>query len=147
MTESTKGALASTGKVIVADSGGLSSLQGIAHFTENQLLQNSTSALLNKALGREGSLGDAVQKSLVNAFTAYGFNLVGDIGVSNHVKDGGLEKIGLHALMGGLSSLAAGGDFKTGALAAGVNVADKWGQNTFRKHSENVVCPLFTAPR
>ncbi|SEO95786.1 DUF637 domain-containing protein [Pseudomonas sp. ok266] len=123
LTESTKGALANTGKVIVADSGGLSSLQGIAHFTENQLLQNSTSALLNKALGREGSLGDAVQKSLVNAFTAYGFNLVGDIGVRNHLEDGGLEKIGLHALMGGLSSLAAGGDFKTGALAAGVNEA------------------------
>ncbi|WP_192551905.1 DUF637 domain-containing protein [Pseudomonas sp. IzPS59] len=123
LTESTKGALANTGKVIVADSGGLSSLQGIAHFTENQLLQNSTSALLNKALGREGSLGDAVQKSLVNAFTAYGFNLVGDIGASNHLQDGGLEKIGLHALMGGLSSLAAGGDFKTGALAAGVNEA------------------------
>ncbi|WP_460064180.1 two-partner secretion domain-containing protein [Pseudomonas sp. S2_H08] len=123
LTESTKGALANTGKVIVADSGGLSSLQGIAHFTENQLLQNSTSALLNKALGREGSLGDAVQKSLVNAFTAYGFNLVGDIGVSKHLEDGGLEKIGLHALMGGLSSMAAGGDFKTGALAAGVNEA------------------------
>lgn len=115
MTESTKGALANTGKVIVADSGGLSSLQGIAHFTENQLLQNSTSALLNKALGSEGSegsegsLGDAVQKNLVSAFTAYGFNLVGDIGVSNHLKDGGLEKIDLHALMGGLSSLAWGG--------------------------------------
>ena len=123
LANSTNGALANTGKVIVADSGGLSSLQGIAHFTENQLLQNSTSALLNKALGREGSLGDAVQKSLVNAFTAYGFNLVGDIGVSNHLQDGGLEKIGLHALMGGLSSLAAGGDFKTGALAAGVNEA------------------------
>lgn len=86
-------------------------------------MQNSTSALLNKALGREGSLGDAVQKSLVNAFTDYGFNLVGDIGVSNHLEDGGLEKIGLHALMGGLSSMAAGGDFKTGALAAGVNEA------------------------
>ncbi|QAX84764.1 filamentous hemagglutinin [Pseudomonas sp. DTU12.3] len=123
LANSTNGALANTGKVIVADSGGLSSLQGIAHFTENQLLQNSTSALLNKALGREGSLGDAVQKSLVNAFTAYGFNLVGDIGVSNHLQDGGLEKIGLHALMGGLSSLAAGGDFKTGALAAGINEA------------------------
>ncbi|AWA40048.1 two-partner secretion domain-containing protein [Pseudomonas sp. 22105] len=123
LTESTKGALANTGKVVVADSGGLSSLQGIAHFTENQLLQNSTSALLNKALGREGSLNDAVQKSLVNAFTAYGFNLVGDIGVSNHLQEGGLEKIGLHALMGGLSSLASGGDFKTGALAAGVNEA------------------------
>ncbi len=23
-------------------------------------------------------------------------------------------------------------------------LANKWGQTTFRKHSENVVCPLFT---
>ncbi|MEB0128656.1 hypothetical protein, partial [Pseudomonas sp. CCC1.2] len=37
--------------------------------------------------------------------------------------DGGLAKIGLHALMGGLASIAGGGDFKTGAMAAGVNEA------------------------
>ncbi|MEO8641314.1 hemagglutinin repeat-containing protein [Pseudomonas sp.] len=123
LTDSTNGALANTGKVLVASPGGLSSLQGIAQFTENQLLQNSTSALLNKALGRDGNLGDALQNSLVSAFTAYGFNLVGDIGVDNHLQDGGLAKIGLHALMGGLASVAAGGDFKSGALAAGVNEA------------------------
>jgi hypothetical protein len=56
-------------------------------------------------------------KTAVSAFTAYGFNLVGDTGLPH----GGLAKIGLHALMGGLASTAAGGDFKTGALAAGVN--------------------------
>ncbi|MEB0089559.1 DUF637 domain-containing protein, partial [Pseudomonas sp. 10B1] len=76
-----------------------------------------------KALGRDGSLSDALQNSLVNAFKAYGFNLVGDIGVDNHLPDGGLAKIGLHALMGGLASIAGGGDFKTGAMAAGVNEA------------------------
>lgn len=43
--------------------------------------------------------------------------------MDNHLQDGGLTKIGLHALMGGLASIAAGGDFKTGALAAGVNEA------------------------
>jgi filamentous hemagglutinin len=123
VTDSTSGALANTGKVLVASPGGLSSLQGITQFTENQLLQNTTSALLNKALGRDGNLGDALQKSLVSAFTAYGFNLVGDIGVDNHLQDGGVAKIGLHALMGGLASVAAGGDFKSGALAAGVNEA------------------------
>ncbi|WP_407074123.1 polymorphic toxin type 10 domain-containing protein [Pseudomonas sp. CCC3.2] len=123
VTDSTKGALANTGKVIVSSPGGLSSLQGVTQFTENQLLQNTTSALLNKALGRDGSLSDALQNSLVSAFTAYGFNLVGDIGVDNHLPDGGLAKIGLHALMGGLASIAGGGDFKTGAMAAGVNEA------------------------
>ncbi|MDI3275899.1 DUF637 domain-containing protein, partial [Pseudomonas sp. AL03] len=123
LTDSTNGALANTGKVVVSNSGGLSSLEGIAQFTANQALQNSTSALLNKALGRDGSLGDALQSSLVNAFAAYGFNLVGDISVENSLPNGGLAKIGLHAVMGGLASLAAGGDFKTGALAAGVNEA------------------------
>ncbi|WP_367372617.1 DUF637 domain-containing protein [Pseudomonas lini] len=123
LTDSTNGALANTGKVVVSNSGGLSSLEGIAQFTANQALQNTTSALLNKALGRDGSLGDALQSSLVNAFAAYGFNLVGDIGLQNGLPDGGLAKIGLHAVMGGLASLAAGGDFKTGALAAGVNEA------------------------
>ncbi|MBD9547759.1 deaminase domain-containing protein [Pseudomonas sp. PDM01] len=123
LTDSTKGVLANTGKVVVNNSGGLSSLGGIAQFTANQALQNTTSALLNKALGREGSLSDALQSSLVNAFAAYGFNLVGDIGLQNDLPEGGLAKIGLHAVMGGLASLAAGGDFKTGALAAGVNEA------------------------
>ncbi|ANI60978.1 hypothetical protein PGR6_34050 [Pseudomonas sp. GR 6-02] len=123
LTDSTNGALANTGKVVVSNPGGLSSLGGIAQFTANQALQNSTSALLNKALGRDGSLGDALQSSLVNAFAAYGFNLVGDISVENNLPNGGLAKIGLHAVMGGLASLVAGGDFKTGALAAGVNEA------------------------
>jgi filamentous hemagglutinin len=63
LTDSTNGALANTGKVLVADSRGLSSLQGISQFTENQLLQNTTSAVLNKALGRDGSLSDAMQNS------------------------------------------------------------------------------------
>ncbi|MHC8393464.1 two-partner secretion domain-containing protein [Pseudomonas sp. LB3P93] len=119
LTESTSGALANTGKVVVSNPGGLSSLGGLGQFAANQALQNTTSALLNKALGRDGSLGDALQNSLVSAFTAYGFNLVGNTGLP----DGGLAKIGLHALMGGLAAVAAGSDFKTGALAAGLNEA------------------------
>ncbi|VVP60635.1 DUF637 domain-containing protein [Pseudomonas fluorescens] len=119
LTDSTSGALANTGKVVVSNPGGLGSLEGLGRFAANQALQNTTSAVLNKALGRDGSLGDALQNSLVNAFAAYGFNLVGDTGLP----DSGLAKIGLHALMGGLASLAAGEDFKTGALAAGINEA------------------------
>jgi filamentous hemagglutinin len=123
LTDSTTGAIANTGKVVLSNSGGLSTLNGVAQFTANQALQNGTAALLNRALGRDGSLSDALQSSLVNAFAAYGFNLVGDISLYNNLADGGLAKIGLHAVMGGLASLAAGGDFKTGALAAGVNEA------------------------
>ncbi|HEJ6403203.1 TPA: filamentous hemagglutinin N-terminal domain-containing protein [Pseudomonas aeruginosa] len=123
LTDSTSGALANGGKVAVSNPGGLSSWQGVGQFAANQALQNTTSAVLNKALGRDGSLGDALQTSLANTFAAFGFNLVGDIGQANNLQEGGLTKIGLHAVMGGLAAEAAGGDFKTGALAAGVNEA------------------------
>ena len=107
----------------MSNPGGLSSWQGVGQFATNQMLQNTTSAVLNKALGRDGSLGDALQSSLANTFAAFGFNLVGDIGQANNLQEGGLSKIGLHAVMGGLAAEAAGGDFKTGALAAGINEA------------------------
>ncbi|MFU4624928.1 DUF637 domain-containing protein, partial [Pseudomonas aeruginosa] len=94
----------------------------VGQFTSNQLLQNGTSVLLDRALGGKGSLGDALQNSLANAFAAYGFNLIGDT-THGVLDDGSLGKIGLHALMGGLAAEAAGGDFRTGALAAGVNEA------------------------
>ncbi len=100
----------------------LSTWQGVGQFTANQVLQNGTSAILTKALGGEASLGDALQSSLANAFAAYGFNMIGDVS-KNRFADGGITKTGLHALMGGLAAEAAGGDFRTGALAAGVNEA------------------------
>ena len=126
LTDATNGALANTGAVGVANaSGGLSSLQGVGQFAANQMLQNSTSAVLNKMLGREGSLGDALQASLANTFAAAGFNLIGDLTSATNwdLKDGSPTKIALHAVMGGLAAEAAGGSFKTGALAAGVNEA------------------------
>ncbi|RZI73484.1 MAG: filamentous hemagglutinin N-terminal domain-containing protein [Pseudomonas sp.] len=106
----------------VASASPLSTWQGVGQFTANQVLQNGTSAILTKALGGEASLGDALQSSLANAFAAYGFNMIGDVS-KNRFADGGITKIGLHALMGGLAAEAAGGDFRTGALAAGVNEA------------------------
>lgn len=117
------GALANSGAVVPA--GGLSSWSGVGQFAANQALQNGTSTLLNKALGQGGSLGDALQTTLANTFAAAGFNFVGDISMPDQMalKDGSLAKIGLHAVMGGLAAEAAGGDFKTGALAAGINEA------------------------
>ncbi|HDV4112650.1 TPA: DUF637 domain-containing protein, partial [Pseudomonas aeruginosa] len=116
----TSTALPNTGAV--APAAGLGTWQGVGQFTSNQLLQNGTSVLLDRALGGKGSLGDALQNSLANAFAAYGFNLIGDT-THGVLDDGSLGKIGLHALMGGLAAEAAGGDFRTGALAAGVNEA------------------------
>ncbi|MFG9067237.1 DUF637 domain-containing protein, partial [Pseudomonas aeruginosa] len=116
----TSTALPNTGAV--APAAGLGTWQGVGQFTSNQLLQNGTSVLLDRALGGKGSLGDALQNSLANAFAAYGFNLIGDT-THGVLDDGSLGKIGLHALMGGLAAEAVGGDFRTGALAAGVNEA------------------------
>jgi filamentous hemagglutinin len=117
------GALANSGAV--ATSGGLSTWSGIGQFAANQALQNGTSTLLSKALGQGGNLGDALQTTLANTFAAAGFNLVGDISLPGQLdlNEGSLGKIGLHAVMGGLAAEAAGGDFKTGALAAGINEA------------------------
>jgi filamentous hemagglutinin len=106
----------------VASVSPLSTWQGVGQFTTNQVLQNGTSVLVDRALGGEARLGDALQNSLANAFAAYGFNLVGDVS-KGRFAEGGITKIGLHALMGGLAAEASGGDFRTGALAAGVNEA------------------------
>ncbi len=112
-----------TGAVTTA--GGLNTWGGVGRFTGNQLLQNGTSTLVDRALGGDSKFSDALRTSLAIAFAAAGFNWVGD---KTSVyewdwKNGSLPKIGLHALMWGLAAEAAGGDFKTGALAAGLNEA------------------------
>ena len=110
-----------TGKITVD----LSSMEGIGRFAGNQVLQNGTSTILDRALGGDSSLSDVLRTSLANSFAAAGFNWVGDQTTTGKwdLKDGSPAKIGLHAVMGGLAAEAAGGDFKTGALAAGVNEA------------------------
>ncbi len=115
------GTLANSGAV--ATSGGLSSATGIGQFAANQALQNGTSAILNKALGRDGSLDEALQVTLANTFAAAGFNLVGKTSRDYQLGNSSLSKIGLHAIMGGLAAEATGADFRTGALAAGANEA------------------------
>ena len=117
----TAGAIQNGGNVIA--NGGLSTLEGIGRFAGNQLLQNGTSTVLDRALGGDSLFSDALRSSLANTFAAAGFNLVGDLTAPDRwdFKDGSLVKIGMHAVMGGLAAEAAGGDFKTGALAAGVN--------------------------
>ncbi|WP_188637347.1 DUF637 domain-containing protein, partial [Halopseudomonas pertucinogena] len=87
------GVLANTGNVTGA---GLNSWSGVGQFATNQALQNTTSAVLNKALGQEGSLGDALTATLANTFAAVGFNWVGDISQANQWQSGSLQKVGLH---------------------------------------------------
>ncbi|SDG45482.1 DUF637 domain-containing protein [Phytopseudomonas seleniipraecipitans] len=117
--------LSNSGTVSVANSGSsLSTWSGVGRFAANQALQNTTSAALSKLVGQDGSFSDALQSTLANTFMAAGFNWIGDNtapGAKLELEDGSLTKAGLHAVMGGLTAEAMGGDFKTGALAAGVN--------------------------
>ncbi|OLO03013.1 hypothetical protein BTW07_16925 [Salinicola socius] len=55
------------------------------------------------------------------------FNQVGDLGerYPELLADGEGGKIALHALAGGLAAEATGGDFRTGAAAAGAKVSAK----------------------
>ncbi|QEM80902.2 DUF637 domain-containing protein [Halomonas binhaiensis] len=116
----TSTAVSNSGNVVT--NAGLDTWQGVGQFTANQVLQNSTSALLDQALGGDADLGDALQNSLANAFAAAGFNAIGDFTQDSvNFSEGSLSKAALHGVMGGLAAEATGGDFKTGALAAGIN--------------------------
>ncbi|OCT20845.1 hypothetical protein A6E19_08405 [Pseudomonas putida] len=86
-------------------------------------MQNGTSLLLSKALGQGGSASDALKSALFNTLAAASFNAVGDYTKQFGIENGSLPKIAIHAMVGGLLSKATGGDFRTGALAAGANEA------------------------
>lgn len=79
------------------------------------------SSSISTAIGG-GSFGDNLGAALVgeagNVAMATGFDWIGD---TIKFPDGSLEKVVAHALMGGLLSQAMGGDFATGAAAAGLN--------------------------
>ncbi len=108
-----------TGKIVGAK---LSTWEGVGQFAGNQVLQNGTSALLSSALGKGGSGSDALKTALFNTLAAASFNAVGDYTYGNFA-EGTPPKVIIHAMVGGLLSKATGGDFRTGALAAGANEA------------------------
>ncbi|MGE8045414.1 DUF637 domain-containing protein [Pseudomonas monteilii] len=100
----------------------LNTWSGVGQFAANQTLQNGTSMLLGKALGQGGSGSDALKSALFNTLAAVSFNAVGDY-TNNRLTEGYPPKIMVHAMVGGLLAEATGGDFRTGALAAGLNEA------------------------
>ncbi|MGY2262203.1 DUF637 domain-containing protein, partial [Pseudomonas sp. SDO55104_S430] len=107
-----------TGKITT----NLSTWKGIGQFAANQGLQNGTSAALGRIMGQSGDLGNALQSTLFNTLAAASFNAVGDY-TKGVYADGSVQKIMIHAVVGGLLTQISGGDFKTGALAAGANEA------------------------
>ncbi|WP_260407449.1 DUF637 domain-containing protein, partial [Pseudomonas cichorii] len=116
----------------------LDTLKGIGQFAGNQLLQAGTSTLLSKALGVESSGSDALKNALFNTLAAASFNAVGDY-TYNVFETGTPPKIIIHAMVGGLLSKATGGDFKTGALAAGANEALVGHLNTLVSGNESLL--------
>nr|WP_256676832.1 DUF637 domain-containing protein [Pseudomonas sp. H3(2019)] len=96
----------------------------IGRFGTIQLAGGAVRGTLSEALG-QGSFKDAMKGSAFDVLQATAFTGVGDFGdaFKPTLQDSGLSKTALHAVVGGLLSEAMGGDFKTGAIAAGANEA------------------------
>ncbi|MFV3368494.1 filamentous hemagglutinin N-terminal domain-containing protein [Pseudomonas sp. NY15435] len=87
-------------------------------FAGMQVSQGALTGVANEALG-QGKFGDAMQGALYGILQASAFNAVGNMGFPS----GSAQNTAAHALAGGLLAEAMGGDFKTGAMAAGASEA------------------------
>ncbi|MHA6572568.1 two-partner secretion domain-containing protein [Pseudomonas yamanorum] len=116
----------------------LNTWTGVGQFAANQTLQAGTSTLLSKALGQGGSASEALKGALFNTLAAASFNAVGDY-TKGVYADGSVQKIAIHAMVGGLLAEATGGDFKTGALAAGASEALVVDLNNLVKGNEGLL--------
>ncbi|WP_189471676.1 DUF637 domain-containing protein, partial [Litchfieldella qijiaojingensis] len=97
----------------------------IARFAGQRAAQTAIHAGVSTAI-EGGSLSDNLEAGLDGVLTevvaAVLFDAVGDY-AKGHFDHGSPQKIALHALAGGAVAEATGGDFRTGALAAGANEA------------------------
>ncbi|MCQ2993172.1 DUF637 domain-containing protein [Pseudomonas syringae] len=118
----------------------LSKLSDIGGFALHAGVQGVASGVINTAVSG-GSLSDNLVSGLVsqagNVAAAVGFYQVGSIADQKMMQagadgdlagkalwsEGGVGRTTLHALMGGAISSATGGDFATGAIAAGASQA------------------------
>lgn len=118
----------------------LSTLEGIGGFAVHAGAQGVTSGVVKTAVNG-GSLGDNLVDELVTqagtVAAAVGFSQVGSFAQKKYLKavadkdsvgmalwaEGGAGRTALHAMMGGAMSSATGGDFATGAVAAGASQA------------------------
>ena len=132
----------------------LNTLDGVAGFALHAGAQGVAAGVINSTLNG-GSLGDNLGQALVdqatNVVAATAFNFVGSYAQSHWqaAKDandsatmalwaeGGAGRVAMHALMGGAISSAMGGDFSTGAVAAGASQAmAQMLNNTFDSNAE-----------
>jgi len=102
----------------------LSTPAGIAGFAQYTAVEAITSATIQTGISG-GSFNENLQYALKGAAIQVAgaalYNQVGNLGQQYDLPDGSIEKTALHAVVGGLLSEAAGGDFATGAIAAGAN--------------------------
>ncbi|MDG9853111.1 filamentous hemagglutinin N-terminal domain-containing protein [Pseudomonas nitroreducens] len=87
-------------------------------FAGMQLTQGAMTGAANELLG-QGNFSDSMQGALYSILQASAFKYVGDLGFPS----GGVQNTVAHALAGGLLAEAMGGDFRTGAMAAGASEA------------------------
>jgi filamentous hemagglutinin len=118
----------------------LNTLEGFGGFAVHAGAQGLAGGAIKTAIGG-GSLGENLTQGLVsqagNVAAATAFNFVGGYAQSHWQdakeagdsvgmamwKEGGVARTAMHALFGGAVSSATGGDFKTGAVAAGASQA------------------------
>lgn len=86
------------------------------------VLKTSAETLAQTAL-QGGSLSDNFINNILGAVIDIGGAIAANKVGNLNLVDGSPTKIAAHALVGGLKSMAMGGDFKTGALAGGANEA------------------------
>lgn len=127
-SDNLKGYVVAAGTAGVTSSGlsleaDLNSFSGIGKHAVNEVMGGATSIALSKALGQDASFHGLLEGSLINTLAAAGFNQIGNAGDRYNLKPGDAEMVAMHALMGGLVAKAQGGEFATGAMAAGVNEA------------------------
>ncbi|QRY82342.1 DUF637 domain-containing protein [Pseudomonas sp. PDNC002] len=104
--------------------------KGLAAFAQYNSAQALSQAVMQQA-AFGGSFMDNLGNSMAGQGTdfamALGFNSVGNWAQGDYggkvYLDGSPQKVVAHAMMGGLLAEASGSDFKTGAMAAGVNEA------------------------
>ncbi len=93
---------------------------------QQTILQSGTHAVINAGISTAingGSLGQNLGGALVgegiDLGAALGNKSIGDIADALHISPGTAGTIFMHALLGGIISLAQGGDFASGAIAGG----------------------------
>ncbi|WP_408005492.1 DUF637 domain-containing protein [Pseudomonas huanghezhanensis] len=89
------------------------------------LLKSASDAFVNTAINGgsyANNLSSALAGQAANVGMAFGFRMIGDYALGKY-EEGSVQKVMAHALVGGLLAEATGGDFKTGAMAAGASEA------------------------